>query len=368
MENEVSKFDNKEKEKKKTLIIKKYNLSMDKQGQIYKQIKIYKESEKIFEFNDKIKLGKLEILKGPRFDKDKNLIPYSYIGPDRFFITRRREAIKSISPLFKYESRRNKTNNKDFSKILSDKDIYSKFNSLGNKNSIINREKKALKPIPKYIKIKLDKQEKMMKRFGTFDNLEENIEKMLLKKTNKNKKDLLLKISDTNNSIGGYIKYNDINANLKNWNFELRNPKIKGLYKRKGYFKATSLNEDLYSIINLNKTKQIFVNPFKNIYVKDKKNSLNKKISKEIFLSSLKLKGVNVLEKVFQNRRKKNEIINENTPSSKTNSFRNFIQNFSFLEKNERIIDDNLDEKTFISDYDNKYEYNKSENINKFHN
>ena len=158
MENEVSKFDNKEKEKKKTLIIKKYNLSMDKQGQIYKQIKIYKESEKIFEFNDKIKLGKLEILKGPRFDKDKNLIPYSYIGPDRFFITRRREAIKSISPLFKYESRRNKTNNKDFSKILSDKDIYSKFNSLGNKNSIINREKKALKPIPKYIKIKLDKQ------------------------------------------------------------------------------------------------------------------------------------------------------------------------------------------------------------------
>ena len=46
MENEVSKFDNKEKEKKKTLIIKKYNLSMDKQGQIYKQKRYIKNQKK----------------------------------------------------------------------------------------------------------------------------------------------------------------------------------------------------------------------------------------------------------------------------------------------------------------------------------
>ena len=367
MNDEISKSNNNENDKKKILLVKKYNLSMDKQGKIFKQIKTFIHSQKIFELNEKIRLGKLEILKGPRFDKNKNLIPYSYVGSDRYFVTQRREAIKYLSHIFKPGEKQLKNSNKEFSKVKSESDMYSRFlktfSKLATNNNLNNEKKKIMKPIPKSLKSNLTKQEKILKRFGTYENLEESIENILLKRTKKNKKDLLLKLNDFSNTTTN-IKNNDLSANLKNWNFKLRNPKINGLYERKGYFKATSLNEDLYSIINLNKEKQIFVNPFNYFY----KNKLNRKITREEFLRSLKLKGINILEKGISNRRKNNRM-SENTQITKTNSsFKNLNQNFSFIEKNERNLSQNFEDMVFALDYNLKNKYEKSENVNKFHN
>jgi len=364
MNRDISKTNNIENDKKKILFIKRYNLSMDKQGKIFDQIKKYMNSKKVFELNEKVRIGKLEILKGPRFDKNKNLIPYSYVGSDRYFITQRREAIKNLTHVFKSGEKQFK-NNKEFSKIKSESDMYSRFLKTASKyvitNNIINEKKKIIKPIPKYLKSNLERQEKILKRFGTYENLEGSIENMLLKKTHKNKKDLLLKLNDLSNSTT-HLKNDGINANLKNWNFELRNPKINGLYKRNGYFKATSLNEDLYSIINLNKENQICVNPF-NYF---NKRNLNKKITRREYLGTLKLRGVNILEKAINNRRKTNRI-SENTQIIKTNSFKNLNQNFSFIEKNDRNISQNFEDKIFALDYKSKDEYDKIESINKFH-
>lgn len=258
MPNESTKTEtNKEKDKKRILILKKYELAFDKNGKILDKIKNYMKSKKILDFNNEIKEGKLEYLKGPRYDNNKNLIPHSYVGPDRYFIFHRREAIKNMTSIINKDHK----HNKDFSRIKSDGNIYSKFmrnferkmtNSNFNlKTGITNREEKIkMKKVPKYLEMNLKKQENIFEKLETYENYRENFEKKVMEKTKKNKSDLLLKLNETNYFVNKYSEIDEINANLKNWNFQLRNPKIHGLYKRKGYFKATSLNEDLYSMIN----------------------------------------------------------------------------------------------------------------------
>ena len=345
MQNETTKINNKEEEKKRLLFIKRYNSSLDKNGKIIDQIKNYMKQNKVLELSDRIKLNKLETLKGPRFDKEKNLIPYSYVGPDRFFIIHRREAIKNvknISPIFKHISKQEK-NNKDKSDMnINSKNFFKTFVNriLINKN--IDVEKKIDKPLPKNIKAKLQKQEHILKRLYTYENITNNIENLILKKTKKNKSNILMKVSKIKNSMNKYIKTEDINANLKNWNFILRNPKINGKYKRKGYFKATSLNEDLFSIINLNKNKQFF--PTNKI--------------KEENLTYLQLKGKNILEKRISNQRKTNKNIENNT-SAKLNNNKNSKDNFSFNEKTDRNLSVNYDEKVFAINYKYAPKYNK---------
>ena len=71
MQNETPKKNNKEEEKRRLLFIKKYNSSSDANGKIMSQIKEYIKQTKLLELSDTIKLGKLETLKGPRYDKEK---------------------------------------------------------------------------------------------------------------------------------------------------------------------------------------------------------------------------------------------------------------------------------------------------------
>ena len=361
MQNETSKLNKKENDKKRLLILKKYNLSTDKNGKIFDQIKNFIKSKKILELNDKIKLGKLEILKGPRYDKNKNIIPYSYVGPDKYFIFHRREALKNVNPVSKNDYK-NKKYNQKYSKIKSDKDMLSKFlKSFTKRLSIknIENEKKIKKPLPKSVKNDLKRQENILKRYGTYENLQENLEKMIMKRTNKRKNDLLLKLTtESNNSIKNYLKTSDISENLKNWNFKLRNPKKDGKYERNGYFKATSLNEDLFSIINLNHENKIYVNPFMNLFDKTKKTSLNKRKNKEEYLRNIKLQGIKIMEKKIINKnQRKSNIVNETNQSFKYNSFKNLSYNFSLNEKNERNINNNFDEKIFAFDYNTKTKY-----------
>ena len=359
---ETYKLNNKRNDKKRILLLKKYTLSSDKNGKIFNQIKKYIKSKEILELSDNIKLGKLEIIKGPRYDKNKNLVPYSYVGPEKYFIFHRREALKNPNPIFKSEHR-NEKYNKDYSRTKSDKDMFSTFlktftRQLTLKN--LENEKKVKKPIPKFVKNDLKKQENILRRFGTYENIQENLEKMIMKRTNKRKTDLLLKLTnESNNSMKNYLKTSDISDNLKNWNFKLRNPKENGKYERNGYFKATSLNEDLFSIINLNHENQLYVNPFMNAFDKSKKISLNKRKNKEDYLRNLKLQGIKIIEKKIKNKnQRKLNIVNENNQSFKYNSYKNLGYNFSLNEKNERIMNDNYDEKIFAFDYNTKTKYN----------
>ena len=80
---------------KKILILKQYKSCYDKENRIKNEIKNFLKTEKILESNDKILIGKIIKQKCPRFDKNKNIIPYSFVGPDRMFILKRRKAIKS---------------------------------------------------------------------------------------------------------------------------------------------------------------------------------------------------------------------------------------------------------------------------------
>ena len=366
MMNEISKKNNKGIDNRKLLLIKRYELSKDKQGKIIEQIKNFNESEKIFEFNNKIKLGKLQVLKGPRFDENKNLIPYSYVGSDRYFINQRREAIKNVTHLFKYDrQKRLDKSNKENNSVKSETNINSRFTKYFSRfitSNNVKEEERNLKLIPKFLTNNLAKQERIFKRKGNFENIEENIEKRLIKKTKKNKKNLLLKLSDVNNLTDGYKKSNEFNANFTNWNFKLRNPKINGFYTRQGYFKATSLNEDLFSIINLNKDKDIFVNPFKNIYHLSKSKSLNKKMIKEVYLTTLKLNGIKILEKNILNKRIKNK---------NNNSIEKLNKNFFSYETNEnddKNLSENYKDKIFALNYNSESKYNKSKSLYKFHN
>ena len=377
MPNESTKTEtNKEKDKKRILILKKYELAFDKNGKILDKIKNYMKSKKILDFNNEIKEGKLEYLKGPRYDNNKNLIPYSYVGPDRYFIFHRREAIKNMTSIISKDHK----HNKDFSRIKSDGNIYSKFirnfekkmtNSNFNlKTGITNREEKIkMKKVPKYLEMNLKKQENIFEKLETYENYRENFEKKVMEKTKKNKSDLLLKLNETNYFVNKYSEIDEINANLKNWNFQLRNPKIHGIYKRKGYFKATSLNEDLYSMINLNKNKQIFVNPFNNnFFEKFGKNILKSPINKKLNLKALKLTGTNILEKIIKNKRKKNSINEDNEILKAKSSFRSAItNNFSYDDRSSRNYSENYQDKLFASNYNKKYKYDKKENTYKFH-
>ena len=353
MLNETPKKNNKEEEKRRLLFIKKYNSSSDANGKIMSQIKEYIKQTKLLELSDTIKLGKLETLKGPRYDKEKKLIPYSFVGPDRFFIIYRREAIKNaknVSPIFKHLHKQEK-NNKDKSDINMTSKFLKALPKYNNRNiNNINTEKIKNKPLPKIMKAKLKNQEHILKRLFTYENIQTNIENLISKRTKKNKLNILMNLNKSSTSKNNnYIKTDDINANLKNWNFKLRNPKEHGKYKRNGYLKLTSLNDDLFSVINLNKTNQFF--PFK-----------------QGKLVNLKLVGKNILEKRIVANQKKGNKNSENSSSIKLGSRRNSkAADFSFNEKTERNLSINFEDKIFAMNYNYTPKYNRKKNKDKFY-
>ena len=211
----------------------------------------------------------------------------------------------------------------------------------------INTEKIKNKPLPKIMKAKLKNQEHILKRLFTYENIQTNIENLISKRTKKNKLNILMNLNKSSTpKNNNYIKTDDINANLKNWNFKLRNPKEHGKYKRNGYLKLTSLNDDLFSVINLNKTNQI----------------------KQGKLVNLKLVGKNILEKRIIPNLKKGKKNSENSSSIKIGSRRNSkAADFSFNEKTERNLSINFEDKIFALNYNYTPKYNRKKNKDKFY-
>ena len=352
------------KKLRRILILKKYKSCFDKQLKIKHEIKDYLKTEKILEPNDKILIGTLVKQKCPRFDKDRKLIPYSYVGPNRTFVLKRRKALKNSTPfalnqfleqnkfnlnnikIHKNISEKKQNNNSpDLSGYISDKDNHPQekyfkiidnkylnrmykniYNKIKKNHSMTNNEYKTNCKIignkfsktlgkknhqlPESLTRNLLKQEKILKNNLNLEKLRQNINKIIIKKVNKINKELLINIVDNNNnSVEKPEKMTLNNSILKNWNFKLRNPKVNGLYQQNGYYRTNMSDEELYSIINLNKEKEIFVNSLKNNnknnYIYNiRKKQLNKDLEKVESLEAIKVKGNNLLDYEFKNEMK----------------------------------------------------------------
>ena len=346
------------KKLKRILIVKKYKSCFDKQLKIKHEIKDYLKTEKILEPNDKILIGTLVKKKCPRFDKDKKLIPYSYVGPNRTFVLKRRKALKNAQPFalnkfleqnkfnlnnIKISEKKQNNNSPDLSGYISDKDPQEQYykiidnkyltrmykniyNKIKKNHSMTNNEyktnykikenkfsktiSKKIHQLPESLTRNLLKQEKILKNNINFEKLRQKINKIIKKKVHKINKDLLINIVyNNNNSVEKPEKITLNNSILKNWNFKLRNPKVNGLYQQNGYYRTNMSDEELYCVINLNKEKEIFVNSIKNNiknnYINNiRKKQLNKDWEKVESLESLKVKGNNLLDYEFKNEMK----------------------------------------------------------------
>ena len=360
----------KPKKFKISLLIKKYNSYFDKEKKIIHEINKYLNNKEMLESNDNILLNKLVKSRSPRYDKNLKVIPYSFVGPQKIFDLNRRKGIKDRTPLTlnkiidnnnliknyiksndddndntndikdeeynniktfekKISIKVNETDNKfDYFKVVDNEDLSNIYKNIKNNikknhsknNTIYNINKNNDESI--YIKTFrgklysdnlrhiLFKQEKILKKNINFERITQKINKFIQKKTHKINKELLTnKIN--NYSIKNKFYQTSRNNNTRNWYNNLRNPLINGLYRSNGYFKTNnSLNDELYSTINLNKKNEIFVNPLK----KGKANSVNKaegkinKINKIIekikSLENLSIKGYNLFEFESKNEMK----------------------------------------------------------------
>ena len=456
---------------KKTLIIRKYNSYLDKERRIIKEIDKYLKTERIFDDNNRIFLNKLIKTKCPRYDKNKMLIPYSFVGPEKIFHIKRRKGIKNRTPLVlndilqnkilqnylnnmndnenntinNKENKENKENidnkdnkdnidskyNKDndiqeenefmensyelteeennikthrvkkrnenndeknkfnFYTVIDNEDLKNIYHSIYNKiksyhsiphksnNKKLKSNTKAKsnenmhfktcesKGYPDNLRNILFKQEKILKENKNFEKMFEKINNRILLKTHKNN-NLLLNSNNNDSRNNKFFqlkinKINNTNNNYRNWNFKLRNPKINGEYKSNGYFLASTLNDELYSTVNLNKDNEIFVNPLQsseknsfNLVRKKSKKKFNKEYEKIKSLEKLKINGNNLFEYEFHNEMK--------IKGKKKLYDKYKLDEFNFKEKNkEKIshfdIENNLKEfysnKVFAYNYDN---------------
>ena len=245
---------------KKILILKQYKSCYDKENRIKNQIKNFLKTEKILESNDKILIGKIIKQKCPRFDKNKNIIPYSFVGPDRVFILKRRKVIKSqenyslndalfqknnaliINQIYQIsnkqnniitnnDSERNKSNKEkvkqeSYYKIVDNDYLNNLYQTINNRirecHSMENNKKRnnnlANKIIlnktmnknnfklPESINFNLLKQEKILKNYLHFQNLMKNKNIKTLRRKKKIRKELLGNILGKNTFYKSYCE------------------------------------------------------------------------------------------------------------------------------------------------------------------
>ena len=125
---------------KKTLIIRKYNSYLDKERKIIKEIDNYLKTERIFDENNKIFLNKLIKTKCPRYDKNKKLIPYSFVGPEKIFHLKRRKGIKNRTPLVLNDILQNKIVQNYLNQVKDKDKDNNPINIKDNKENIDNKD------------------------------------------------------------------------------------------------------------------------------------------------------------------------------------------------------------------------------------
>jgi hypothetical protein len=297
------KINQKENEKKLFQKLKKVNMIKNlkdhkEKDQISKIITEYnkKQEEDYFLKQNNIYIGKIN-LKKSLFDKNNDIIPYSFVGT---FNQSSPRPLKRIGTLRQssnlYQSQESSNKNKNYNSLSVsrvEKQRNMKELLSINSNQIIdntalksyyeeirktisekkkknqdNDRKKLMITMPFPIRKSLLYQENIFKKNTQEKKLVKLIEEKLKKKTKRQKlSDLLMnksknfdkknqEISIIEKCITEENKYKD---NL--WNITLRNSPINGKYEKVGYFNVGNKYEPMYTLFNINRNIEYFNNP-----------------------------------------------------------------------------------------------------------
>ena len=297
------KINQKENEKKLFQKLKKVNMIKNlkdhkEKDQISKIITEYnkKQEEDYFLKQNNIYIGKIN-LKKSLFDKNNDIIPYSFVGT---FNQSSPRPLKRIGTLRQssnlYQSQESSNKNKNYNSLSVsrvEKQRNMKELLSINSNQIIdntalksyyeeirktisekkkknqdNDRKKLMITMPFPIRKSLLYQENIFRKNTQEKKIVKLIEEKLKKKTKRQKlSDLLMnksknfdkknqEISIIEKCITEENKYKD---NL--WNITLRNSPINGKYEKVGYFNVGNKYEPMYTLFNINRNIEYFNNP-----------------------------------------------------------------------------------------------------------
>ena len=293
----------KDNEKKLFQRLRKVNMIKNlkdhrEKDQISKLITQYnkKQEEDYFLKQNNIYVGKINLKKS--FDKNNEIIPYSFVGTSSQFSPRpikRIGTLRQNSNLFQSQESSNiknknynslsvsrvekQRNTKELLSINSNqiidntalKNYYEEIRktiSEQKKQNQDNDRKKLMITMPFPIRKSLLYQENIFRKNTQEKKIVKLIEEKLKKKTKRHKlSDLLMNKSknfDKKNQeitiiekcITEENKYKD---NL--WNITLRNSPINGKYEKVGYFNVGNKYEPMYTLFNINRNIEYFNNP-----------------------------------------------------------------------------------------------------------
>ena len=377
---------------------------------IIKKLKEYKDHNKIIPllqaYNKKqesdyfmtqtnIKIGKINPLKKKFYDKNNNLIPYSFVGPAHIFspgyskkptFFRQNSLMKNKYTNSLSSSRFEKSRNKESLKInknhtIDNKSLKNFYNEIRQRIAEDQKKNedrnKLLIQVPFGIRKSLINQENIFKKIMKEKRFKKKMQAKIQRKCKKdNINDLL--INKSKNFAQKYQKYSIIEKNKTNenkyrdnfWNITLRNPKIDGKYEKVGYMNVSNNFEPFYTYFNLNQNIEYFKNPkdernesednknnklysslneFKyNLKVKNNLNMLNS-------MENLQIKGKNLLNlednreseikgtKIFYNKNDLDILELKHKDKSRNNREINFITRYT--------LDDIYEEKIFAKNY-----------------
>ena len=220
----------------KTLFIRPIKNHKDK-NQILNEIDTFFGNESNFLNTDSnIYIGRKP--RGPRYDENNELIPYSFVGNANYLqksIIKKSNAKKTLNQSSKTTETQAQLLKKkgDTCDILDNKMLQNYYRDI--KNHTINNKKKEnkimLKTLPILIRDQLKNQEKHLNEYDILDNMSKTMENYLVKRTKKKKEQLLMTNVDSylfrkavlNTIVGKTPK--EIKLGDNNWYFDLRRPK-----------------------------------------------------------------------------------------------------------------------------------------------
>lgn len=176
--------------------------------------------------------------RGPRYDENNELVPYSFVGNANYLkksLLKKSNTKKILNQSSKTTETQGQLLKKkiDTCDILDSKILQNYYTDMKN-HTIRNKKKEnkiMLNKIPILIREQLKNQEKNLNEFDVLDNMSKTMENYLVKKTKKNKDQLLMTNVDSylfrkavlNTIVGKTPK--EIKLGDNNWYFDLRRPK-----------------------------------------------------------------------------------------------------------------------------------------------
>lgn len=176
--------------------------------------------------------------RGPRYDENNELIPYSFVGNSNYLqkSTLKKSNTKKIlnqsSKTTETQAQLLKKKGENFD-IIDSKYLQNYYTDIKN-HTIRNKEKDnkiLLRTLPNLIRDQLKNQEKNLNEYDVLNNMSKTMENYLVRKTKKKKEQLLMTNVDSYlfrkavlNTIEGKTP-KEIKLGDNNWYFDLRRPK-----------------------------------------------------------------------------------------------------------------------------------------------